>query len=155
MRRFCPDCFLLVAILRSRSQLSCQGIHILHRVAGELAGVTLGTGGRNYLLLLLLSDMLCGWDPFVLFKKGVLPFWRRTALPGIAEFPQAPLHATTHAVDHLSGARDLPIPHVPPLHDGHGWPSPADDNAGATLIHHEHVLRHITGGQLHRKQGGR
>ena len=48
-----------------------QGLHILHRVAGELAGVTLGTGGRNYLPLLLLWDMLCGWDPFVLFKKGV------------------------------------------------------------------------------------
>ena len=45
MRRFCPDRFLLVAILRSRSQLSCQGLHILHRVAGELAGVTLGNWG--------------------------------------------------------------------------------------------------------------
>ena len=32
---------------------------------------SLSAGGRKYLLLLLLWDMLCGWDPFVLFKKGV------------------------------------------------------------------------------------
>ena len=28
-------------------------------------------GGQTYLLLLLIWDMLCGWHPFVLFKKGV------------------------------------------------------------------------------------
>ena len=38
---------------------------------GSLPESLSGTGGRNYLLPLLLWDMLCGWDPFVLFKKGV------------------------------------------------------------------------------------
>ena len=36
MRRFCPDRFLLVAILRSCSQLSCQGPHICTVSLGSL-----------------------------------------------------------------------------------------------------------------------
>ena len=70
--------------------------------------------------------------------------------PALLRFLQAPLHATTHAVDQLSGARDLPIPGVPPLHDWHQWPLPLDDDARASPIHQEHVLRHINGGQLQR-----
>ena len=71
MRLLCPDHFVLVPILQSGSQLSCPGLHILQQFRGELAGVTVGNRGRRYFLLPLLLDMLCGWDPVVLFEKEV------------------------------------------------------------------------------------